>query len=157
MSNTVIQDPQGIDWPLGFIDVANNGTPVNIMSVVDPSNNNAPWTPAPPYPIASQVAEYTPRCHKIFLQAFKPGNNAVAWVNNSGNVYILRSPGGGSNWAGSGNKSDTGIVVGILPPGATMVIPADEMEYAKISPYRYAVDADTNGDGVSVVLIGCSR
>lgn len=153
MALSVIQDPQGIDWPIGFVSVSNNGTPVNIMHNVDPSNNNAPGTAA-----NGTNAEYTPRCHKVLIQGFRPGNSNNGMVPNSGMVYVLRSLGpNNQNSGGPANRSDSGAMVYVIPPGGQAVLPADEIDRAPISPYRYTLDADTNGDGGLVVLLGCSR
>ena len=158
MANSTFRDPQGIDWPLGFIAVANNGTPVNIMSLVDANNTNAPGTAtAPGLPAVS--AEYTPGCHKIFFQGYHPAaNNAGGMVVNTGNVYILRSLGpGNSNSGGAQNRSDTGAIVQVLAPGGGVTIPAEEFAGPRISPYRYTIDVDIDGEGALVTLIDCGR
>ncbi len=153
MALSVFQDPFGVDWPLGFVAVANNGTPVNIMHNVDPNNNNAPGTAS-----NSNTSEYSPRCHKIFFQGYKPGNNNNGMVTNGGNIYILRSLGpGNGNSGGAENRSDSGAMVEILPPGGQAVLPADEFDQATISPYRYTIDSDIDGEGALVTLIGCAR
>lgn len=153
MALSVIQDPQGTDWPLGFVAVAANGTPVNIMRNVDANNNNAPYRAA-----NGTNAEYTPRCHKIFIQAYKPGNSNNGMVPNSGFLYILRSFGpGNNNFGGTGNRADSGAMVQIVPPGGQAILPANEDDDATISPYRYTLDVDTDGDGGLVTLLGCSR
>lgn len=158
MARSVIQNPFGIEWPLGFIAVANNGTPVNIMALVDPTNANAPGrnTGIPGTPAIA--AEYTPTCHKIFIQAFKPGNNNNGMVPNTGYIYILKSLGpGNQNGGGPQNRADAGAMVAILPPGGVFTLPADEREGPMISPYHYTIDSDTDGDGALCVLVGCGR
>lgn len=154
MALTVFQDPNGIEWPLGYVNVAANGTPVNIMANVDPNNNNAPWQPTGPG--FNNGPEYTPRCHKITFQGMKPGNNNNGMVYNTGNVYILRTA-TSNNFAGPGNRSDSGAMVWVLPPGAMATLPADEVDRATISPYRYSIDTDNNNEGALVTLLGCER
>lgn len=155
MANSVLQDPQGIDWPLGFIAVATPGTPVNIMSLVDPGNNNAPGTPTGPgHPAA---AEYSPTCHKIFIEAVIPANNGGMQLSQ-GNIYVLRALGpGNQNSGGAGNRSDTGAMVSVLFPGGFLTLPAQEYDGPTVSPYRYVLDADFAGDGALVTLINCAR
>ncbi len=153
MALSVFQDPFGVDWPLGFVAVANNGTPVNIMHNVDPNNNNAPGTGS-----NSNTAEYTPRCHKVLIQGYKPGNNNNGMVTNGGNVYILRSLGpGNGNAGGPGNRADSGVMVEIVPPGGQAIVPADEFQSAPIYPYRYTIDVDIDGEGALATLLGCVR
>jgi len=41
-----------------------------------------------------------------------------------------------------------------LQSGGSVTIPADEWDGAPISPYRYGIDADFNGDGALVTLLG---
>jgi len=160
MALSVFQNPQGTDWPLGFVKVAAIGTPVNIMVNVDSNNNNAPWTATkgPGNPAIS--SEYTPRCHKITFQGYQPGANNNGMVPNSDVVYILRSLGpspGNNNSGGPGNRSDSGAMLYVLQPGGAVTLPADEMDRAPISPYLYVLDANSNGDGALVTLLGCSR
>jgi hypothetical protein len=156
MSNSVLQNPQGTFWPLGFVPVANNGVPVNIMSVVDPGMNNAPWTPTGPG--SGQGAEFSPTCHRIWIQAVKPGNANIGWQNTTGNVYVLMPLGpGNQNSGGAGNKADSGVLIAMLLPGGFVNLPSMEFDGPTISPYGYVIDADTNGDGANVVLVNCSR
>lgn len=156
MALSVFQDPQGIDWPLGFVAVANNGTPVNIMVNVDPNNNNAPWKATGPGQPAA--AEYTPGCHKVTFQGVQPGANNNGMVLNTGNVYILRALGpGNNNSGGPANRSDSGAMVYVLFPGSSVTIPAEEFAGPRISPYRYTIDVDVNGEGCLVTLLDCSR
>jgi hypothetical protein len=155
MALSVFQDPQGVEWPLGCITVATPGTPLNIMSLVDANNNNAPWAQTSPW---SRGPEYTPRCHKIFLQGFHAAANNNGMVINAGNVYIMRALGpGNQNAGGPGNRSDSGAMVQVLTPGGGVTLPANELDLATISPYRYTIDADVAGDGALVVAIGSSR
>jgi len=139
----------GVDWPLGFVPVANNGTPVNIMSRVDANNN---WAPQ------SANSEYTVACHKVLLQGFKPGTNNNGMIPNSGFVYILRSLGpGNNNSGGPQNRTDSGAIVQVLSPGGQVILPSDEYQGPNITPYRYTLDCDTDGDGALVTLLGCAR
>jgi hypothetical protein len=156
MANSTIQNPQGTFWPLGFIPVANNGTPVNIMSVVDSQMVNAPGNPVGPG--YANAAEFSPTCHRIWIQAVKPGNGNVAWQNTSGNVYVLMPLGpGNQNSGGPGNKSDSGVLIALLTPGGFVNLPSMEWDGPTISPYGFVIDADVNGDGANVVLVNCSR
>lgn len=158
MALSTFQDPHGADWPLGFIAVAANGTPVNIMSRVDANNNNAPGTKSGLPGAAYVGAEYSPACHKVFFQGYKPGNSNNGMVINGGNVYILRSLGpGNQNSGGPQNRTDSGAMVYVLPPGGFATLPADESDHGTISPYRYTLDADVDGEGALVTLVGCTR
>lgn len=141
MANTVLQDRQGPDWPLGFVKVAAAGTPVDIMANVDSSNNNAPQTPT-----GTNVAEYTQRFQQILFQGVKPGASH-GMQNNSGNVYILRTNAAG---AGSGNRDDTGVMVAVLAPGQTLFLASSPQVNDVFGPYRYSIDADNNNDGALV-------
>lgn len=145
MANTVLQDRQGPDWPLGFISVATPGTPVGIMSLVDQNNKNDPSTATS----AGGTAEYTQRCQQIMFQGFKPGASH-GMQNNSGLVYIIRRNAGG---AGSGNRDDPGVMVFVLSPGQTIFLASAPAVVDVFSPYRYSVDADNAGDGALVTLL----
>lgn len=152
MALSIFGIQSGVEWPLGFVGVSSNGTPVNIMSRVDPSNNNAPGT------FGANSAQYTPTCHKIFFQGYKPGSNNNGMVINTGTIYILRALGpGNGNAGGPQNRTDSGAMVLVVPPGATGVIPADESDRAAISPYLYTIDADVDGEGGLVTLVGCAK
>jgi hypothetical protein len=143
VANSVLKDRQGPDWPLGYINVPTPGTPVNIMSVVDPSNLNDPDTPTPGTPGAD---EYTVRCNVIAVQGYKfvgPG-----WALNSGNIYVVRAP----NSGGSGGINDSGVLVWVVAPGSYAQIPVSALVRNANNPYRYFIDADTAGDGANVVL-----
>lgn len=162
MANSVFQDPFGVDWPLGYVNVSAAGTPVNIMHNVDPNNNNTPSASSTPGSPAT-ASEYTPRCHKILFQGFKPGGaNNNAMIPNTGYIYILRALGpNNQNSGGSQNRADTGAIVAMVAPGNIapygIVIPADEVDLGTISPYRYTIDSDNNNEGCVVTLIGCAR
>lgn len=145
MALSVMKDRSGPDWPLGVVVVATPGTPVNIMVNVDPSNNNAPGTTS-----NNNVAEYTPRCHKVLIQGLHAAANNNGAVFNSGFLYVTRTPAGGA-----GGRADSGCWVQVIPQGGSALIPADEVDLATLSPYRYFLDADTAGDGGLVTLVGC--
>jgi hypothetical protein len=151
--SVIFENGSAPDWPLGFVNVANNGTPVCIMFNVDPSNNNAPWTPTGPG-TAIHGKEYTPSCHKVTFQGYAPANNNNGMQPNQGNIYIMRNPGNNGNFGGAGNRTDPGAMVYILQSGGSVTIPADEWNGAPISPYRYTIDSDFNGDGALVTLLG---
>ena len=147
MANSILLDYQGPDWPLGFIAVPTPGTPVNIMSLVDPTGANNPNTIAV---AGSNAAEYSPSVYSVWFQGLKPGNNSVGQMqHNAGNVYIMRKGAGGS-----GNNSDTGAMVQILAPGGSVALPISPATQRGFSPYRYYLDADNAGDGALCTAIG---
>lgn len=155
MPNSTLQDPNGNFWPLGFVAVPAPGTPVRLTFNVDPGNNNAPGTRTGP---GFGAGEYTPVAHRIWIQAYKPGGNNTAMQFTSGRVYVLQSLGpNNQNSGGSGNASDTGVIITILEPGGFTNLPAMEMDGASLSPYRVSIDADVAGDGAIVTLINCSK
>ena len=143
MANTVLQDNQGPDWPLGNIVVVTPGTPVNIMSLVDPGNTNAPETAT-----TTSSKEYTPLCQQIQFQAFN-GGGSTRLTPNTGNIYIVRKNVG----AGTGGTTDLGIIVAVLAPGQTYFMASSARNRDTFSPYRYYIDADSASDGAQVTLI----
>lgn len=145
MANSIQIDPQGPDWPIGFIKVVTPGTPVGLMSVVDPNGVNDPSTATPG---TSGAAEYTIRAQQIMIQALKPGASHGTTFN-TGNVYIMRKGAG----SGLGNRDDTGSIVATLNPGQTFFMSSAALNHNVWSPYRYSVDADNANDGVFVTLI----
>ena len=143
MSNP-IQDPQGPDWPLGLITVPTPGTPVGIMSLVDPSGRQDPANPT-----AAGVREYTSRAQQIMFQGFTAGTGrgvggTGTLVPNTGNVYIVRK---------SYTATDTGSVVAVLSPGQTVFLASAPTVEDVFSGYRYALDADVASDGALVTLL----
>jgi hypothetical protein len=146
MTNSVQKDVAGPDWPLGFIAVATPGTPVGIMSLVDPSGVNDPATPTPG---TAGAAEYSSRAYQIQFQGFKPGGAKGGFIFNAGFVYVVRRPVG----AGSGGHGDAGCIVAILGPGDTYFLDAAPTNRNVWSPYRYSIDADNAGDGALVTLV----
>ena len=156
MANSVMQDPFGCDWPLGYVNVPTGGTPVNIMVNVDANNVNAPGRSPGQWGVNSNQAEYSPTCHKVTFQGMKPGNNSM--VPNTGYVYIMRALGpGNQNAGGPQNRSDPGAMVYVLPPGGSVTLPSQEIDGPTISPYRYTLDVDNNNEGALVTLLNCSR
>lgn len=150
MALTVVSLRTGPIWPLGFIAVANNGTPAGLMTNVDANNTMAPlFSPSPGNP----GAEYTPRFRSIWFQGVKPGSNNNGLVNNAGRVYINYNPlAANNNYNANCNRSDSGSMVGYVDPGGYFNLPlslgASSLE---VSPYSYTLDADNNGDGALVV------
>ena len=147
MALSVQQQRTGPDWPLGYINVANNGTPVNIMSLVDPNNNNHPNTAS-----NSNTSEYTPRAKQIQFIGMHPGANNNGMVPNTGYVYVVCP----AQANGLGNRSDPGAIVTVIPPGGgTYPLPISLGDSdTQFSPYRYSLDADVNGEGALVTLVG---
>lgn len=145
MPNSIHLDRQGPDWPLGLITVAASGTPINIMSVVDSGNVNAPGTSG------ATSDEYTVRAYGIIFTAVK---SVAPIVLNTGAIYITRKGVG----SGTGNKADSGAIVAVLQPGVatalqTFTLLASPLNREIFSPYRYSIDADTNADGCLVTLL----
>lgn len=144
MALSIQRDFNGPDWPAGLITVAASGTPVNIMSVLDPTNLWAPGASAVTSP------EYAPRVFEISFTAVK---SVAPVVLNTGAIYIVRAGAAG----GSGNKTDSGSIVAILQPGVatalqTFVLRAAPFNRDIYNPYRYFIDADTNADGCLVTF-----
>jgi hypothetical protein len=146
MALSVMKDRFGPDWPLGLITVAASGTPVNIMSVVDASNANAPQTATPTSSGGVGGNEYSVLCQQIIFQACK---SVGPVVDNTGAIYVLRAPAG----SGTGNKTDSGVIVAILQPGQTYTLGGPPRARQEFSPYRYWIDSDTSADGCLVTLI----
>lgn len=143
-TQSVQKDRQGPDWPLGAIVVATPGTPINIMSLVDPSNFQAPGSAAT-YSATNQVAEYTERCQQIVFDALHPTTHGM--VANTGNIYICRK-----GVQGAGNRDDYGSIVKVLQPGDSFFLGSSALVKDAFSPYRYYIDADNASDGALVTL-----
>lgn len=146
MANSVLQDRHGPDWPLGFIKVVTPGTPVGIMSVVDPTNINSPSTVSS---VTNPGQEYSVRANQIVFMAYKPTGASPAYAVNTGLSYVVRLNAG----SGSNNRADSGVLVKVLQPGETFVLAPPSTVEDVFGPYRYAVDADNANDGVMVVLV----
>lgn len=144
MALSVQQTFGGPVWPLGCVVVTTPGTPVCIMHNVDANNNNAPGTAVGPGTAAAMGT--TPTFHKIFFQGYHPGANNNGMVINSGNVYLLVA-----GAQGPGNRSDSGAMVFVIPPGGTGTWPSSEVERDAVQPYQFFVDADSANDGLLTV------
>jgi hypothetical protein len=142
---SIDQNPRGPFWPLGNIIVVTPGTPVSIMSLVDPNGYNDPNTPTNP-----QSDEYARRAQQIFLGGFHlaPGG-ATGMVTNAGFVYIIKRGTG----AGPGNRNDPGVIIAILLPGTTLFLASAPLNLNVLNPYDIYVDADNAGDGAQVSLV----
>lgn len=142
MANSVQKSPQGPLWPLGNIAVVTPGTPVSIMSLVDPSLLQAPENPTT---YGGQVQEYTVRAQQITFQAFKSGATRLA--PNSGNIYIIMKP-----LVGAGGTTDIGTILWVLTPGQTWNLGSSARNNNVYSPYELFIDADTTADACQVTL-----
>lgn len=142
-TQSVQQDKQGPDWPLGLIVVVTPNIPVNIMSLVDPASTDAPETPTPG---TSGADEYTARCNQIVFYGVKALNGGLG--PNTGNVYVMRK-----GVQGSGGRSDYGSCVAILFPGQAYTLVPSALVKDGFSPYRYSIDADNAGDSALVTLL----
>jgi len=147
MANSVLLDVYGPDWPLGLIVVPTPGTPVSIMSLVDPSSVNAPNT-ATTLGTAGEY-EYSPLCQQIAFLAVKAGASHGT-QNNTGNIYIVRY---NSRTVGSGNRDDPGAIVWALGPGGNLFLSSAPLVRETFSPYRYYIDADNANDSCLVTLL----
>jgi hypothetical protein len=143
LTASIQQDRLGPDWPLGLIKTVTAGTPVGIMSLVDPNGYNDPSTAT-----VLQSNEYTPAAQQIFFSGYKAGA-LHGMVQNTGNVYIVRKGVG----AGTGNRDDTGSIVHVLAPGETWYLSSAATNLDVFSPYRYYIDSDVSGEGALVVLL----
>jgi hypothetical protein len=144
LANSVHQDRQGPVWPLGSILVPTPGTPVNIMSLVDPTSINAPETPTPG---TAGANEYTNRAQQVIFQAFKSGG-ATRLAANAGNIYIIKKP-----LAGAGGTGDVGTVLWVLTPGQTWSLGSAALNRNVFNLYEYFIDADSVNDGAQVTAI----
>jgi hypothetical protein len=142
MAQSIRKDFNGPIWPLGLIVVATPGTPVSIMSLVDPTSANDPNT------LSSRITpaqEYTVRAQQIIFQGYKASGGLAG---NSGNIYILRRGGNGSN-----NRTDYGTMALVVATGQTIVLASAPLNRNVFSPYDYFVDADNASDGCLVTLV----
>jgi len=142
MANTILKDRQGVDWPLGYVNVSAAGTPVRITVNVDANNTNAPETAS-----NTTTDEYVFAFQQLMFQGYKPAANNNGMVANTGNVYILRY---NANGAGSGNKTDQGVMVAVLGNSQTLFLAAGYSVNDVWNPYRYALDVDNNNEGALV-------
>jgi len=155
MANTVDKNKQGPIWPLGNIVVGTPGTPVNIMSLVDPTLANDPNTANVPGAPATGADEYAVRCYGILIQPMKAGASHGTQIN-AGNIYVIKRGTG----AGTGNRDDLGVIIATLSQGAaaTPVLPWAGLEAAPLNrnvfnPYDILIDADNAADGAQVTLL----
>jgi len=130
---SILIDPNGPDWPLGFIEVITPGTPVQVTSLVDPTNTYDP---------ASTKSEYTRRVNQMMFQGYTPDTHGMK--PNAGYVYIVRK---------GGSRDDPGTIVKVLAPGETFFLAPTPMVRDVFSPYRYYIDGDNAGDGALVTCL----
>jgi hypothetical protein len=118
------------------------------MINVDPNAYDAPGTATSGLGGQRQ----TPTCNQIILHGYAPNGAGHGMIPNTGRIYILRAP----TASGSGNYDDTGVIVGIIEPGGGSynLPPSGGLPVTSLSPYRYYVDADVEGEGVVPVLWG---
>jgi len=147
MAQSVAQDINGPIWPLGLIVVVTPGTPVSIMSLVDPSSVNAPTTTAAN---SAGVQEYTTRCQQIQVQGYKAGAGGNGLQSNTGNVYLMKKA---EATTGSGNRTDYGVMVAVITPQQTIFYGSAAFNRNVFGPYEYYIDADNANDGALVTLI----
>jgi hypothetical protein len=153
MPNSLMRDFNGTEWPLGNILVPVPGTPVNIMSVVDPGLGGNPGSSAP-----SMSGEYQIRGYQLVFQPGKPGAGPHGLTGNTGNVYLVRQGVG----AGTGNRDDYGAIIMAFPLTVapnTIALPItwppspSPLSMNTINPYRYFLDADVGSEGAQVTLL----
>lgn len=146
MANGVAKCPNGPFWPLGNIANVTPGTPVNMMSLVDPSLVNAPNAPVPG---TVGAGEFTVRANQIVVQGMK-SNGGNGLTNNTGNIYVILKA---TASPGTNNRSDLGSIILTVGSGLTGVIAAPATETLKFNPYLLFIDADNAGDGAQITLI----
>jgi hypothetical protein len=134
-------------WAAGYINVDTAGAPVNVMKNIDSANTNNPNTVS-----GNNATEYTRACRAIAFQGYKPGANNNGMVVNSGYVYILCAPAGGT-----GNRADSGSIMKVLPPGGDYVLQAITPGADMFSPYQVWIDCDNNNDGALVTIYGAGN
>jgi hypothetical protein len=142
MANSVMKDKQGPDWPCGLIVVVTPGIPVEIMSLVDPTDVNEPESAT-----SAASDEYSVRAQQIIFQAVKAGAGGHGLANNAGNIYLVREG------TGPSNRDDPGAIVATIAPGLTFVLASAPLDRNVFSPYRYRIDADNAGDACLVTLL----
>lgn len=139
MSQSVMTDPVGPDWPLGLIVVVTPGTPVALMSLVDPTNANSPFRAA-----GGTAPRMTTSFQQMSLQGLRAGASH-GLRDNTGNVYLIRKIGTGSK-----DYDDYGGIVVCVKPGQTIFLASGAHNNNVYSPYRYWVDGDNASDGLLV-------
>lgn len=150
MANSLLLNPQGPVWPLGSIKVLTPGTPVNIMSLVDPTSLNAPETATPSATGPAGSDEYTRRAYAIIFSGLKSGG-ATRLSANSGTVYVILKP-----LAAAGGSSDVGvIVIALRSTDAPFLLTAPALDHNIFNLYEFYIDADQANDCCQVTaLIG---
>lgn len=143
MAQSVLKQVYGPTWPLGLVQVTTPGTPVNVMSLVDPTNVNAPETAS-----TSASQEYSPNVQQLIFRAIKPGASHGT-QNNAGTIYILMAGDG----TGSGDRDDYGCMVMALGPGESFVLGSAPLNRNSFSPYKYLIDADNADDGALITAV----
>src|ERR1700761_2790608 len=138
MANSLFNTKQNFLWPLGNIVVPTPGTPVRIMSLVDPTNKWAPETPTS----AANPDGFTVRFQQIFFQALKAGLGPPRLTNNSGSIYVVLLP-----LVANGVSVDLGNVIKTLVPGETWYFSTSALDRNAFGPYQLYIDADTANDG----------
>lgn len=151
MPLSVYKSLRGSAVPLGFVQVSNSGTAVPLSKNIDANNGNAPGTvfPNPPQFPGSQT-EFSPSFRSFNIFGWQPAANNNGMQLNSGNIYLLAAPAGN----GSGNRSDSGAMLAIIPPGGQYTYPPSGAHFDRFSPYTLYLDADSNNDGGLVVAYG---
>ena len=141
MANSVYKNLTGPFWPLGNIVVPTPGTPVSIMSLVDPSSLLAPETPTSP----SNPNWATVRFQQIFFAGLKANGATSKLTNNAGNVYLVLKA-----LAGAGGTQDVGVIIKTIIPGETFYLGSSALNRNVFGPYELYIDADTPNDGCQV-------
>ena len=138
--------------PLGLIQVATPGTPVQITSLIDSTSVNAPETLTPGASAVNTGAatssnEYTVTCQQIIVQGMT-SNAGNGLKNNTGNVYLMVK-----GVQGLGNRTDFGAMVLAVTPGLTAVLASAPADVNVFSPYKFYLDADTANDGALITIV----
>lgn len=140
---TVAKNRYGPVWPLGNIVVPTPGTPVGLMSLVDPTSAAAPETATTPgVNPSSAKPEYTFVANQVEVQGMKAGAGPPKLTPNTGNVYLVLR----------GATSDTGTIILTVQPGETQVLAASALNRNVFSPYELYLDADNANDGAQVTI-----
>lgn len=145
MANSLFNNKaSGPFWPLGNIVVPVPGTPVGIMSLVDPTSK---WDPSTPTSAANPDG-FTVRTQQIYFAAYKAGGGPPRLVVNTGIIYVVLKP-----LQANGASSDTGNIIKQLIPGETFYLGSAPMNRNVFGPYQLFIDADTANDGCQVTLV----
>ena len=143
MADSIQKDQYGPDWPLGLIVVATPGTPVGIMSLVDPSSASSPNASG-----ATSGLAFSPNAWEVIVTPAKKGGSHGTQAN-TGNIYIVRQGN-----LGAGNHDDYGSIVAVVrPTDPPFRLTSNSQNRNSFGPYRYFIDADNASDGAVVTLI----